>query len=86
MKLLKQGASSQSRAPRQKRSRKEAVASENAKDNDTDAAVVKRARPSQPKATPLATIHCLSCKNSDVPLILGGSKCFCSVYLVAFSA
>ena len=85
MKPLKQGASSQSRAPRQKRSRKEGTTSENAKDNDPDTVVVKRARPSQPKATSLATIHCLSCKNSDVPLILGGSECFCAVYLVAFS-
>lgn len=62
------------------RKRKEAIAasSEKSKDNDVARdAVVKRARSTQSKLAPLTPIQCISCKNTDVPLILGGSEFTC---------
>ena len=66
---------------RQKK-RKEAVAvsGEKSKDNTAtrDTIVVKRARSTQSKFATLTPIQCTSCKNTDVPLILGGSEFTCA--------
>jgi len=79
MKTLKQGPSAQNRTARQKRTKKDTGASATEKTNgvDTsgDTAVVKKARLSRSKSTPPVPIQCLTCKDADVPLILGGSKC-----------
>ncbi len=75
MRPLKQGPSSHNRPVRQKR-RKDAASVDKPKDDNAteDTVVVKRARSIPSKTSPLIPIQCTSCKNTDVPLILGGSE------------
>ncbi|KAF9527705.1 hypothetical protein CPB83DRAFT_855502 [Crepidotus variabilis] len=78
MKPLKQGPPTHSR-PRPKRPRKNVEpiaatgASPSAEVATGETVIVKRARITQSKSA--APIQCISCKNGDVPLILGGKYC-----------
>lgn len=74
MKPLKQGPAPQ---PRTNRQRKPYTQKKSAEQNPNqnkpgDPVPVKKSRASQSKASP-TPIQCLTCKQTDVPLILGGS-------------
>ena len=78
MKTLKHGPTAPPRSSRQKRTYTQRKQIENVtKDNKSNtnndrSAVTKTARASQPKSS--SPIRCVSCNQTDVPLILGGSE------------
>lgn len=74
MKPLKQGPTPQPRTNRQRKPYgQKKFAEQNPNQNKPgDPVPVKKSRASQSKASP-TPIQCLTCKQTDVPLILGGS-------------
>ena len=77
MKLLKQGPiAPTTRAPRKRQRKEPEKGAESTAVKPTEAAaetiVVKRARATHSRSAP--PIQCLTCKKTDVPLILGGSE------------
>ncbi|KIM47777.1 hypothetical protein M413DRAFT_439447 [Hebeloma cylindrosporum] len=76
MKPLKQGPTPQSRTNRQRKPyTQKKITEQNPNQNKPDDPVpVKKSRTSQSKASP-TPIQCLTCKQTDVPLILGGRYC-----------
>lgn len=71
MRPVRQGPAPQPRAPRQRKPYSEKKGAIKAVTGETIS--VKKARGSTSKA-PALPIQCVSCKQTDVPLILGGSK------------
>ena len=74
MKPLKQGPTPQPRTNRQRKpyTQKKVTEHNPNKSKAEDPVPVKKSRASQSKASP-TPIQCLTCKQTDVPLILGGS-------------
>ena len=71
MRPVRQGPAPQPRAPRQRKPYSDKKGA--TKDVTGETISSKKARGSTSKA-PVLPIQCVSCKQTDVPLILGGSK------------
>jgi hypothetical protein len=77
MKPLRQGPTPQPRTNRQRKpyTQKKLAEPNPQQSKPGDTVLVKKPRASQSKASP-TPIQCLTCKQTDVPLILGGSAFF----------
>ncbi|PPQ67176.1 hypothetical protein CVT25_005777 [Psilocybe cyanescens] len=79
MRTLKQGPTTQSRRPARPKGsnpqRRTGASQQKPGDLPSEAMVIKKTRISQPKTSSVTPIQCISCKQGDVPLLLGGRYC-----------